>query len=146
MGLLMKSRDEGFGEEVKQRIMIGTYALSAGYYDAYYVKAQKVRTLVRQAYDTAFSEFDVLISPTSPSIAFQLGEKSANPFEMKLADVCTIPVNLAGIPAISVNCGFHQEMPVGLQIMGKAFDEETVLRTAYAFEQNSDFHKRKPTL
>lgn len=146
MSMLMKTRDEGFGEEVKQRIMIGTYALSAGYYDAYYVKAQKVRTLVRKAYDEAFEEYDVLLSPTSPSIAFGVGEKAANPFEMKLADVCTIPVNLAGIPAISINCGFHEGMPVGLQIMGKSFDEETVLRTAFTFEQNSDFHTRKPNL
>ena len=144
--MLMQTRDEGFGAEVKQRIMIGTYALSAGYYDAYYLKAQKVRTLVRQAYDEAFKEFDVLISPTSPTVAFGIGERADDPFQMKLADVCTIPVNLAGIPAISLTCGFHDGLPVGMQIMGKPFDEETVLRVAYAFEQNTDYHNRKPAL
>ncbi len=146
ISMLMNTRDEGFGAEVKQRIMIGTYALSAGYYDAYYLKAQKVRTLVRQAYDDAFKEFDVLLSPTSPSVAFAIGEKAADPFEMKLADVCTIPVNMAGIPALSQTCGFHNGMPIGLQIMGKAFDEETILRTAYTFEQNTNYHKMKPAL
>lgn len=144
--MLMRSRDEGFGPEVKQRIMIGTYALSAGYYDAYYLKAQKVRTLVRKAYDEAFSEFDILISPTSPTVAFGIGEKSDDPLQMKLADVCTIPVNMAGIPAISINCGFYDGMPIGMQIMGKAFDEETILRAAYTFEQNTDFHTGKPAL
>ena len=146
MSMFMKSRDEGFGAEVKQRIMIGTYALSAGYYDAYYLKAQKVRTLVRKAYDEAFSEFDVLISPTSPSVAFGIGEKADDPMEMKLADVCTIPINMAGIPALSMNCGFQDGLPIGMQIMGKPFDEETILRTAYTFEQNTDFHKKKPEL
>lgn len=144
--MLMRTRDEGFGAEVKQRIMIGTYALSAGYYDAYYLKAQKVRTLVRQAYDEAFKEFDVLISPTSPTVAFGIGERVDDPFQMKLADVCTIPVNLAGIPAISLTCGFHDGLPIGMQIMGKPFDEETILRVAYAFEQNTDYHNRKPAL
>ncbi len=144
--MTLKSRGEGFGTEVKQRIMIGTYALSAGYYDAYYLKAQKVRTLVRQAYDEAFNEFDVLICPTSPTIAFKIGERSNDSLQMKLADVCTIPANLAGIPAISINCGFHDGMPIGMQIMGKAFDEETILRTAFTFEQNTDFHTRKPGL
>ena len=144
--MFMKTRAEGFGAEVKQRIMIGTYALSAGYYDAYYLKAQKVRTLVRQAYDKAFEEFDVVISPTSPSVAFGIGEKADDPLEMKLADVCTIPVNMAGIPAISINCGFHEGLPIGMQIMAKPFDEETILRTAYTFEQNTDYHMRKPVL
>ena len=144
--MLSKTRDEGFGAEVKQRIMIGTYALSAGYYDAYYLKAQKVRTLVRQAYDEAFREFDVLISPTSPVPAFGIGERSDDPLAMKLADVCTIPVNMAGIPAISINCGFHDGLPIGMQIMGRAFDEETLLRAAYTFEQNTDYHLRKPDL
>ena len=144
--MFMKTRDEGFGAEVKQRIMIGTYALSAGYYDAYYLKAQKVRTLVRQAYDQAFEEFDVLISPTAPSVAFGVGEKADDPLEMKLADVCTIPVNMAGIPAISINCGFHEGLPIGMQIMGKPFDEETILRTAYTFEQNTDYHARRPEM
>jgi len=144
--MLVKTRGEGFGAEVKQRIMIGTYALSAGYYDAYYLKAQKVRTLVRQAYDEAFKEFDVLISPTSPTVAFGIGERVDDPFQMKLADVCTIPVNLAGIPAISLTCGFHDGLPIGMQIMGKPFDEEALLRVAYTFEQNTDYRKRKPAL
>ena len=146
LSMFSKTRDEGFGAEVKQRIMIGTYALSAGYYDAYYLKAQKVRTLVRQAYDEAYKEFDVLISPTAPSVAFGIGEKADDPMEMKLADVCTIPVNMAGIPAISLPCGFHEGLPIGLQIMGKPFDEETILRVAYTFEQNTDNHTRKPAL
>ena len=146
LSMFSKTRDEGFGAEVKQRIMIGTYALSAGYYDAYYLKAQKVRTLVRQAYDEAYKEFDVLISPTSPTVAFGIGEKADDPMEMKLADVCTIPVNMAGIPAISLPCGFHEGLPIGMQIMGKPFDEETILRVAYTFEQNSDYHSRKPRL
>jgi aspartyl-tRNA(Asn)/glutamyl-tRNA(Gln) amidotransferase subunit A len=144
--MLNKSRDEGFGAEVKQRILIGTYALSAGYYDAYYRKAQQVRTLVRKAYDEAFAEFDVLVSPTAPTVAFKIGERTADPFAMKLSDVCTIPVNLAGIPAISVTCGFHDGLPIGLQIMGRPFDEETVLRVAYTFEQNTDYHRAKPQL
>lgn len=144
--MFMRSRNEGFGDEVKQRIMIGTYALSAGYYDAYYAKAQKVRSLVRQAYDEAFKEFDVLISPTSPSVAFGIGEKSDDPFQMKLADVCTIPVNLAGIPALSMTCGYHDGLPIGLQIMGRSFDEETVLRTAYTYERNTEHHRNRPVL
>lgn len=146
ISMMMKSREEGFGPEVKQRIMIGTYALSAGYYDAYYLKAQKVRTLVRNAYDKAFEEFDVLISPTSPTVAFRIGEKANDSLEMKLADVCTIPANLAGIPAISINCGFADGMPIGMQIMGKPFDEGTILRVAYTFEQSTNFHTRKPAL
>ena len=146
LSMFSKTRDEGFGAEVKQRIMMGTYALSAGYYDAYYLKAQKVRTLVRQAYDEAYREFDVLISPTSPTVAFGIGEKAEDPMEMKLADVCTIPVNLAGIPAISLPCGFHEGLPIGMQIMGKPFDEETILRVAYTFEQNTDHHTKKPGL
>lgn len=144
--MLSRTRDEGFGPEVKQRIMIGTYALSAGYYDAYYLKAQQVRTLVRTAYDEAFTEFDVLISPTSPVPAFGIGERSDDPLAMKLADVCTIPVNMAGIPAISVNCGFQHGLPIGMQIMGRPFDEETILRAAYTFEQNTDYHREKPKL
>ncbi len=146
MSMFMKTRDEGFGAEVKQRIMIGTYALSAGYYDAYYLKAQKVRTLVRQAYDEAFEEFDVLISPTAPSVAFGIGEKANDPLEMKLADVCTIPVNMAGIPAMSMTCGFYDGLPIGMQIMGKPFGEETMLQVAYTYEQNTDHHTMKPGL
>ncbi|MGB9589014.1 MAG: amidase family protein, partial [Armatimonadota bacterium] len=107
---------------------------------------QQVRTLVRKAYDEAFSEFDVLICPTSPTTAFRVGERANDPLAMKLSDVCTIPVNLAGIPAISVTCGFHERMPIGLQIMGKPFDEETVLRVAYTFEENTGYHKERPGL
>jgi aspartyl-tRNA(Asn)/glutamyl-tRNA(Gln) amidotransferase subunit A len=138
------TRDEGFGAEVKQRIMLGTYALSAGYYDAYYLKALKVRTLVKQEFDRAFERCDVLISPTSPIVAFGVGEMTDDPMAMKLADVCTIPVNLAGICAISVPCGFAGNLPIGLQIIGPAFGEETILRAAHAYEQATEFHKRMP--
>jgi aspartyl-tRNA(Asn)/glutamyl-tRNA(Gln) amidotransferase subunit A len=140
------TREEGFGAEVKQRIMIGTYALSAGYYDAYYLKAQKVRTLLRRDFEKAFGQFDVLITPTSPTVAFGIGEKADDPFAMKLADVCTIPVNLAGIPGISIPCGFKNGLPIGLQIIAKGLDEETLLRVAYTFEQNTDYHRQKPKL
>lgn len=141
-----KTREEGFGAEVKQRIMIGTYALSAGYYDAYYLKAQKVRTLIRQDFERMFEEYDVLISPTSPVVAFGIGERTGDPFQMKLADVCTIPANMAGIPAISIPCGFVDGLPVGMQIFGKAFDEETLLRVAYAYEQATAFHRERPEI
>ena len=140
------TREEGFGAEVKQRIMIGTYALSSGYYDAYYLKAQKVRTLLRRDFEKAFEEFDVIVSPTSPGVAFGIGELADDPYTMKLADVCTIPVNMAGIPGISIPCGFKNGLPIGLQIMGKSLDEETLLRVAYTFEQNTDYHKAKPAL
>jgi len=138
------TRREGFGAEVKRRIMIGTYALSSGYYDAYYLKAQKVRTLILQEFEKAFKKFDVLISPTTPTVAFKIGERKDDPLAMYLSDISTIPVNLAGLPAISIPCGFADNLPVGLQIIGKAFDEETILQTAYAYEQNTDWHKRKP--
>ncbi|MCE5199243.1 MAG: Asp-tRNA(Asn)/Glu-tRNA(Gln) amidotransferase subunit GatA [Armatimonadota bacterium] len=146
ISMFNKTREEGFGAEVKQRIMIGTYALSAGYYDAYYLKAQKVRTLLRGEFEKAFEEFDVLITPTSPTVAFGIGELADDPFAMKLADVCTIPVNLAGIPAISLPCGYKNGLPIGLQIMAKGLDEETLLRVAYTFEQHTDYHKNKPKL
>lgn len=146
IAMFENTREEGFGPEVKQRIMIGTYALSAGYYDAYYLKAQKVRTLIRQDFERAFEEFDVLVSPTSPSVAFGIGERTDDPFQMKLADVCTIPANMAGIPAISIPCGFINGLPVGLQIFAKSFDEETLLRVAYAFEQATDWHRKKPKI
>ena len=139
-----KTRDEGFGDEVKQRIMIGTYALSAGYYDAFYKRAQQVRTLIRRDFDRAFERFDVLLTPTSPTVAFRIGEKSDDPLAMKMADMCTLPVNMAGLPAISIPCGFSDGLPVGLQIIGKAFDEETILRTAYTYEQVTDWHKQRP--
>ncbi|GBG55501.1 glutamyl-tRNA(Gln) amidotransferase subunit A [Sporomusaceae bacterium FL31] len=137
-----KTRSEAFGTEVKRRIMLGTYALSSGYYDAYYLKALKVRTLVKQDFDRAFEKVDVLITPTAPTTAFKMGEKSSNPLSMYLQDVCTIPVNLAGVPGISIPCGFANGMPIGMQIIGKPLDEETIIRTAYTFEQNNDYHKR----
>lgn len=135
--LFAKTRAEGFGPEVRLRIMLGTYALSAGYYDAYYLKALKVRTLIKNDFDRAFEKYDVLLSPTSPTPAFKIGEKADDPLQMKLADICTIPVNLAGIPAISVPCGEVEGLPVGLQIMGRPFEEDIILRVAYAFEQAS---------
>jgi aspartyl-tRNA(Asn)/glutamyl-tRNA(Gln) amidotransferase subunit A len=146
LSMYYNTRREGFGPEVKRRIMLGTYALSAGYYDAYYLKAQKVRTLIKNDFDRAFSKFDILLSPTAPSVAFKIGEKVGDPLSMYLSDIATIPTNLAGIPAISIPCGFVNDMPVGLQIMGKAFSEETLFRAAYTYEQNTDWHKRKPKL
>ncbi|MGC8667309.1 MAG: Asp-tRNA(Asn)/Glu-tRNA(Gln) amidotransferase subunit GatA [Chthonomonadales bacterium] len=146
IGLMEQTRGEGFGTEVKQRIMIGTYALSAGYYDAYYKRAQQVRTLIRRDFEEAFQRFDVLCAPTSPIPAFRIGERSGDPLAMKLADICTLPINMAGIPAISIPCGFVDGMPVGLQILGKPFGEELLLRTAFTYQQNSDWHKQVPTL
>jgi aspartyl-tRNA(Asn)/glutamyl-tRNA(Gln) amidotransferase subunit A len=146
ISMFERTREEGFGAEVKQRIMIGTYALSAGYYDAYYLKAQKVRTLLRRDFEKAFESFDVIITPTSPTVAFGIGELADDPLAMKLADVCTIPVNLAGIPAVSIPCGFKNGLPIGLQIMGRGLDEETLIRVAYTFEQHTDYHKAKPGL
>jgi aspartyl-tRNA(Asn)/glutamyl-tRNA(Gln) amidotransferase subunit A len=144
--LYRKSRSRGFGPEVKRRIMLGTYALSSGYYDAYYLKAQKVRTLIKQDFDRAFEQYDLLIGPTVPTPAFKIGEKIDDPLTMYLNDICTIPVSLAGVPAISVPCGLVDGLPVGLQIIGKAFDEAAVLRAAHAFEQNTDHHKLRPVL
>jgi len=145
------TRQHGFGDEVKRRIMLGTYALSAGYYDAYYLKAQRVRTLIRREFDNAFQSFDVLVNPVSPTPAFRLGEKVDDPFQMYLSDVCTLPINIAGLPAISVPAGFAQgpegqRLPVGLQIIGKPFDEATVLRVAYAFQGATEWHKARPPL
>ncbi len=144
--LYKKTRSEGFGEEVKRRIMLGTYALSSGYYDAYYVKAQKVRTLIKQDFEKVFEKYDVIIGPSAPTTAFKIVEKTEDPLTMYLNDIYTIPVNLAGIPAISVPCGLVDGMPVGLQIIGKAFDESTILRVAHAFEQHTEHHKLRPTL
>jgi len=143
IGMYYETRREGFGPEVKRRIMLGTYALSAGYYDAYYLKALKVRTLIQQDFEKAFGKCDVLISPTSPTVAFKLGEKASDPLSMYLSDIATIPVNLAGLPAISLPCGSSQGLPVGLQIIGKTFGEETLLRVAFAYEQNTEWHKKK---
>jgi aspartyl-tRNA(Asn)/glutamyl-tRNA(Gln) amidotransferase subunit A len=140
-----RTRDEGFGAEVKRRLMLGTYALSAGYYEAYYKKAQQVRTLIRQDFEQAFRQVDVIVAPTAPTPAFRIGEKTDDPLQMYLSDVFTIPVNLAGLPGISIPCGFSSTgLPIGLQIIGKPFDEETVLRVAYAFEQQTAYHRRKP--
>ena len=141
------SRDQGFGAEVKRRIMLGTYALSAGYYDAYYLKAQRVRTLIKRDFDQAFQRCDVIVTPTSPTTAFRLGEKTENPLQMYLSDICTISANLAGLPALSLPCGFDADgMPIGMQIIGKQFDEATILRLAYHYEQSTDWHERKPHL
>lgn len=139
------TRCEGFGDEVKRRIMLGTYALSAGYYDAYYLKAQKVRTLIRRDFEQALEQCDVLVTPTTPSVAFRMGEKTDNPMQMYLSDICTITVNLAGLPGLSVPCGLTTEgLPVGLQVIGKAFDEVTLLQVGYAVEQSCDF--KRPVL
>jgi len=140
------TRERGFGAEVKRRIMLGTYVLSAGYYDAYYLKAQKVRTLIKQDFDRAFEQFDVIVAPTSPTVAFKIGEKTADPLAMYLNDVLTIPVNMAGLPGLSMPCGLSDGLPVGLQIIGKAFDEQTILQVAYAYEQATDFHTARPPI
>jgi aspartyl-tRNA(Asn)/glutamyl-tRNA(Gln) amidotransferase subunit A len=141
-----KTRQFGFGAEVKRRIMLGTYALSAGYHDAYYLKAQKVRTLIKQEFDRAFERYDALVTPTSPTVPFKLGEKLDDPVQMYLSDVCTLPINIAGIPAISVPAGFADNLPIGMQIIGRPFSEETLLRIAFAYEQATDWHKRKPQI
>ena len=145
LGMFRKTRAAGFGQEVKRRIMLGTYALSSGYYDAYYLKAQKVRTLIKQDFDQAFADFDVLLSPTAPTPAFKFGEKS-DPLAMYLSDVNTVPINLTGIPALSLPAGFVNGLPLGMQLMGKPFAEGTLYRAAYAFEQATDYHKVKPNL
>ncbi len=145
--LYKETRSQGFGPEVKRRIMLGTYALSSGYYDAYYKKAQQVRTLIIRDFQDVFANFDVIIHPTTPTTAFKLGENMNDPVKMYLEDICTIPVNLAGLPAISVPCGFSSNgLPIGLQIVGKAFDEATILRVAHAYEQATQYHLRKPEL
>lgn len=141
-----KTRQYGFGPEVKRRIMLGTYALSAGYYDAYYLKAQKVRTLIRQEFSEAFDKFDALIAPTCPTPPFKIGERIDDPVKMYLTDVCTLPISIAGVPGISVPAGFSDDLPVGMQIVAKPLGEETLLRIAYAFEQSTEWHKRKPPM
>jgi aspartyl-tRNA(Asn)/glutamyl-tRNA(Gln) amidotransferase subunit A len=147
MEMYGRTRAEGFGKEVKRRIILGTYVLSAGYYDAYYRKASQVRTLMRDDFEGAFKEVDVVVTSTAPTPAFRIGEKVENPLQMYLSDILTIPVNLAGIPAISLPCGFNSEgLPIGLQIMGKHFDEGKILQVAYTFEQNTDFHLKKPSI
>lgn len=145
--MMTNTRSQYFGEEVKRRIMIGNYALSAGYYDAYYLKALKVRRLVKEDYDKAFEKVDVIVCPTAPSPAYKIGEKIDNPLEMYLQDVCTVPLNLAGLPGISVPCGFSSKgMPIGMQLIGKPLDEATLIRTAYTYEQSQDFHKSRAAL
>ena len=145
--LYRKSRSEGFGPEVKRRIILGTYVLSSGYYDAYYKKAQQVRTLVMNEFDKAFEKYDVILTPTSPTVAFDIGSKSNNPLEMYLADICTVSVNIAGLPGISIPCGVDKSnMPIGMQLIGNKFQEETILNAAYTFEQKIKFRENyKPT-
>lgn len=138
----IRTRGEGFGEEVKRRIMLGTYALSSGYYDAYYVKAQKVRTLLKQDFDNAFASVDAIVAPTSPTVAFEIGSRSDDPYAMYMADVFTIPANMAGIPGISVPCGFSDGLPVGLQLLGKAFDEQNLLGIAHAYERAANVYQK----
>jgi aspartyl-tRNA(Asn)/glutamyl-tRNA(Gln) amidotransferase subunit A len=145
--MYLNTRAQGFGMEVKRRIMLGTYALSSGYYEAYYRKAQQVRTLIKQDFEDAFKNIDVIVTPTSPTAAFRAGEKTADPLQMYLSDIFTISVNLAGVPAISVPCGFTSDnLPVGLQFIGKHFDEESILKISYAYEQNTGWFRRRPDL
>ena len=140
--IFVNSRSEGFGAEVKRRIILGTYVLSSGYYDAYYKKAQKVRTFIKQEFERLFKVYDVLITPTSPTVAYEIGTRSTNPLEMYLADLCTVSVNIAGLPGISIPCGVDKKgLPIGMQIIGKSFDEETILKAAYAAEQKLEFRK-----
>ena len=141
-----QTRGHGFGPEVKRRIILGTYALSSGYYDAYYLKAQQARTLIRREFDQVFQQVDALITPTSPVAAFPLGEKTADPVQMYLIDVCTVPINIAGLPAISVPCGFSEGLPVGMQLIGPHFSEERLLRIAHTYEQATDWHEARPQL
>jgi aspartyl-tRNA(Asn)/glutamyl-tRNA(Gln) amidotransferase subunit A len=145
--MYVNSRSEGFGDEAKRRIILGTYSLSSGYYDAYYLRAMKVRTKIREDFEKAFQDVDCIVTPTSPTPAFKIGERMDSPLSMYLSDIFTIPANLAGIPGISVPCGFTKNnLPIGLQILGKPFDEELLFRVAYTYEQNTDWHKRKPKL
>ena len=140
------TRDHGFGDEVKRRIMLGTYALSSGYYDAYYLKALKVRRLIADDFTKVFNDYDIIVAPTTPTTAFGIGEQSGDLLTVYMNDILTVPVNMAGLPGISIPCGFAGGLPVGMQIIGTAFDEATVYKAAYAFEQNTDFHTIKPQL
>jgi aspartyl-tRNA(Asn)/glutamyl-tRNA(Gln) amidotransferase subunit A len=141
-----KTKQFGFGPEVKRRIMLGTYALSAGYYDAYYLKAQKIRTLIKRDFEKAFQQYDVLATPTSPTVAFKIGEKTDDPVQMYLSDVCTLPINIAGVPGISIPAGMAEGLPIGLQFIGRHFGEEDLLRVAYAYEQATTWHTKKPAI
>ena len=145
--LFFRSRSEGFGEEVKRRIMLGTYALSSGYYDAYYLKSQKVRTLIREDFKKAWETVDVIVAPTTPETAFNINEKTDDPIKMYLSDVLTIPCNIAGIPGLSTPCGFSSDnLPIGLQILGKSFDEDSILRVAHAYEKVNNWNLKTPDL
>jgi aspartyl-tRNA(Asn)/glutamyl-tRNA(Gln) amidotransferase subunit A len=147
MSMYTRTRAEGFGAEVKRRIMLGTYALSAGYYDAYYLKAQKVRTLIKQDFEAAFGQVDILVTPTTPTTAFKAGEKTADPLSMYLSDLMTIPVNLAGLPGISIPCGFDEQgMPIGMQIIGNVLREDLLLQASYAYEQSTTWHQQRPQI
>jgi aspartyl-tRNA(Asn)/glutamyl-tRNA(Gln) amidotransferase subunit A len=147
LDMYMQTRSQGFGAEVKRRIMLGTYTLSSGYYDAYYRKAQQVRTLIKNDFENAFRLVDLILTPTTPTAAFRLGEKTDDPLQMYLADIFTISVNLAGVPGISIPCGFTSgNLPIGLQLIGRHFDEGTLLQAAYAYEQSTDWHRRRPDL
>jgi aspartyl-tRNA(Asn)/glutamyl-tRNA(Gln) amidotransferase subunit A len=147
MQMYKLTRGQGFGQEAKRRIILGTFALSHGYFDAYYLRAQKARTLIKEDFDRAFKDVDCIITPTSPTPAFKIGERVDNPLKMYLSDIYTISVNLAGIPAISIPCGFTKNgLPVGLQILAKPFNEEMLLRLAHAYEQSTPWHKMKPKL
>jgi len=140
------TRSRGFGMEVKRRIMLGTYALSSGYYDAFYLKAQKVRTLIRNDFDSVFQQVDALIAPTSPVVAFEHGDRTDDPVRMYSIDVCTLPVNIAGLPAVSVPCGLSDGLPVGLQIIGPHFSEGNILNIAYSYERNTEWSKFVPVM
>ena len=144
--IYLQTRYEGFGDEVKRRIMLGAYALSAGYYEAYYLKAQKVRTLLRRDFETAFSKVDLLLAPISPTTAFKIGEKTSDPLEMYLSDIYTVSTNPAGVPALAVPCGFSNNMPVGMQLIGKHLDEQTLFQVGHAYQQVTDWHKQLPSL
>ena len=146
LDMYKKTRRFGFGDEVKRRIILGTFALSSGYYDAYYLGALKVRTLIKRDFEHAFQKYDCIITPTSPTPAFKIGEKVHDPLTMYLSDIFTISANLAGIPGISIPCGFtaKDNLPIGLQILGRPFGEETILKVAYSYEQNTEWHKKRP--
>ncbi|NBD32113.1 MAG: Asp-tRNA(Asn)/Glu-tRNA(Gln) amidotransferase subunit GatA, partial [Cyanobacteria bacterium] len=147
LSMYTKTRAQGFGAEVKRRIMVGTYTLSAGYYDAYYLKAQKVRTLIKQDFEKAFESVDLLVCPTVPTTAFKAGEKTDDPLSMYLSDLTTVPVNLAGLPALNIPCGFDsQGLPIGMQLIANVLREDQLLQTAYAYEQSTDWHKQRPPL
>ncbi len=144
--MFSQSRAAGFGDEVKRRIMLGSYALSSGYYDAYYLKALQVRRLIADDFARVFENYDLIISPITPTTAFKLGEQTGDPLTLYMNDILTVPVNMAGLPGMSIPCGFHEGLPIGMQLIGKAFDESTLFKAAFAFEQNTDFHTFRPDL